>query len=240
MSLSIYLKDPPPDYEGAARSKRKDKLFGAVISAIGLASLAFAVWPLFIWVFATAPQLSGRISIAPIPKGKVLSVQSLVNQNIQIVKDNEGFSYFTTDFKPKGNRPKDFYLTIPKLKIEKAHVLVDSTKLDENLSHFPGTALPGEVGNAFITGHSVLPQFADPKNYRAIFSKLPELEVGDTVKVESDGKKFEYVVQYKKIIDPKDLSVLAPISAGGKNLTLMTCVPPGTSLQRMVVITSLI
>ena len=103
-----------------------------------------------------------------------------------------------------------------------------------------GTALPGDVGNSFITGHSVLPQFADPENYRAIFTKLSDLEIGDDVQVTMAGQNFHYTVGYSKIVDPRDLSVLAPISANGRNLTLMTCVPPGTSSKRLVVITSLI
>ena len=114
-------------------------------------------------------------------------------------------------------------------------------KFDQNLAHFPGTAIPGEVGNAFITGHSVLPQFADPKNYRAIFTKLSDLEVGDDVYVEMpDNSTLHFSVQYSKVVDPRDLSVLLPISATGRNLTLMTCVPPGTNIKRLVVITSLI
>ena len=129
---------------------------------------------------------------------------------------------------------------IPKLKIKDARAKVDSLDFYNNLSHFPGSALPGEIGNSFITGHSVLPQFNDPKNYKAIFTKLSDLEVGDDVIVQMSGQTFHYVVQYAKVVDPRDTSVLAPISQSGRNLTLMSCVPPGTSTKRLVVITSLI
>lgn len=240
MSLSIYAKEPPPDYDTYKRAKSKDKVFAGVITSLGLASIFYAAWPLFVWVMITVPNISTTSKITPIPKGDVLSEKTVNGQDVSIVKDQDGFSYFVTGYKPKENRPKEFLLSIPKLKIEDATVLVDSTKLSENLAHFPGSALPGEVGNSFVTGHSVLPQFADPKNYKTIFSKLPDLEIGDVVKVDFEGKTFDYVVQYKKIVNPNDLSVLAPISTQGKNLTLMTCVPPGTSIQRMVVITSLI
>ncbi|OGD92549.1 hypothetical protein A2697_04655 [Candidatus Curtissbacteria bacterium RIFCSPHIGHO2_01_FULL_41_44] len=138
------------------------------------------------------------------------------------------------------NKPSEFSLTIPRLKIARAKVKVDSLDFYKSLAHFPGSALPGEIGNSFITGHSVLPQFNDPKNYRAIFTKLSDLEVGDDVFVEIEGQKLHFTVQYLRVVDPRDTSVINPISPAGRNLTLMTCVPPGTNLKRLVVVTSLI
>lgn len=238
MSLSIYTKEPQESYDLLERAKRNDRLFASLISLVGIFSIIFAVLPILIWNIKFAPFLKSSTGEAPVPQGLVLG-QNMAN-NIQVVKDADGFSYFATNYKPSGNRPKNFYISIPKLKIDNATVSVDTLVFYDNLSHFPGSALPGEVGNVFITGHSVLPQFTDTKNYRTIFSKLPDMEIGDVIDVNLNGQYYQYVVQYKKIVDPKDLSVLAPISKNAKNLTLMTCVPPGTSLQRMVVITSII
>ena len=238
MSLSIYAKEPQESYDLLARVKRNDRFFAFLISLVGVFAIIFAILPILIWNIKFAPFLSSNIEKAPIPPGFVLGQN--VASNVQVVKDAYGFSYFKTDYKPSGNRPKEFNISIPKLRIDRAITKVDSLNFYDNLSHFPGSALPGEVGNVFVTGHSVLPQFTDTSNYKTIFSKLPDLEIGDVIDVNLNGQNYQYVVQYKKIVDPKDLSVLAPISKNAKNLTLMTCVPPGTSLKRMVVITSLI
>lgn len=240
MTLAIYIKDDQDLEELINRGKKRDRIFSAAISSVGLVSIAFAAWPILAWQIFTVPLISSTINNLPIPKGQVLSTQSTIFQNVQVAKDSDGFTYFTTNIKPKGYRPKEFSISIPKLQINNAKTVVDDLDFYNNLSHFPGSALPGEVGNVFITGHSVLPQFTDTSNYRTIFSKLPDLEIGDVVNVELEGKNYQYVVQYKKIVEPQDLSVLAPISKNAKNLTLMTCVPPGTSLKRLVVITSLI
>ncbi len=240
MSLEIYAKDLPSSYFFSSKTPKIDRYFYALISLVGIFSIIFALWPLVAWQVRTMPKLTSAISAIPVPQSEVLSKSSGYVQNVQVIKDPDGFSYFTTNYKPQGPRPKEFYITIPKLKILDAVVKVDNLNLNQNLSHFPGSALPGEVGNVFITGHSVLPQFNDPKNYSTIFTKLPDLEIGDKVEVTVEGKTSEYLVQYAKVIDPQDVSVLAPISAYGKNLTLMTCVPPGTSLKRLVVVTSLI
>ena len=242
----VYVKDIPKAYREAQnrvdriRYRKRDRLFFGSISLLGLISIIFAVWPYVFWHLSVLPKLSGDIKNIPIPKSEVLSVKTALAANVQVVQDADGFSYFSTIYRPEGQRPQEFLLSIPKLKIEKAQVKVDSIKFDSSLAHFPGSALPGEVGNSFITGHSVLPQFNDPKNYRAIFTRLSDLEIGDDVYVEMEDKTYHYSVQYSRVVDPHDLSVLAPISQNSRNLTLMTCVPPGTNIKRLVVITSLI
>ncbi len=245
MALAVYTKAPPRKLKlkipkSREYYKKRDRAFFSLISAVGLICILFAVYPFITWQLFVAPRLSSVINQAPIPQTQVLSTGQVLSKNVQVVQDKDGFSYFTTNYKPNGPRPTEFYLTIPKLKIEKAKVAVDSQRFDENLGHFPGAPLPGEIGNVFITGHSVLPEFYDPKNYRTIFTKLSDLEIGDDIYAQINGQTIHYIVQYAKIVDPRDLTVLAPISQNGKNLTLMTCVPPGTSTKRLVVITSLI
>ncbi|MBI4037460.1 class E sortase [Candidatus Curtissbacteria bacterium] len=250
MALAIYVKKTKSEKNFGKIGKkgflaaayfliRHEKQYFITIALIGISSMVFALFPMIVWQFKTLPKLSQKIGNLPIPKTEVLSAQTLA-ANVSVAREEDGFTYFTTDIRPQGPRPKEYTLSIPKLEIKDAQVLVDSVKFDSNLAQFPGTALPGDIGNTFITGHSALPQFANPKNYRTIFSKLPDLEVGDTIYVQIEGKKMEYVVQYSKVVDPKDLSVLLPITPSARNLTLMTCVPPGTNSKRLVVITSLI
>ena len=66
------------------------------------------------------------------------------------------------------NVPQYFYISIPKLKISEAKVETNSPTLnpDKSLGHYAGTALPGETGTTFIYGHSVLPVFYNPRNYK--------------------------------------------------------------------------
>ena len=253
MARYIYIKETPAAYIQALKKlnrlkhNKRDRFFFGFITLIGFGAVIFSVAPFLIWQISTLPKLAGGVENVPVPQEQVLSSKITLEAHVQVVEDPDGFSYFVPINLVKNEnesqqleRPQEFLITIPKLKIKKAKVKVDSLKFDQNLAHFPGTAIPGEVGNAFITGHSVLPQFADPNNYKTIFTKLPDLEVGDDVLVEFPDKTLHFTVQYAKVVDPKDLSVLLPISSTGRNLTLMTCVPPGTNIKRLVVITSLI
>ena len=238
MAEIVYIKAPPGQEE--KKRKVRQRSFSLFMIFTGCAAIAFTVWPLLAWQFVTLPKLTAKVEEFPVPAGKAISQGSVAGTNIQVVQEQDGFSYFVTDFQPQGKRPQEFLISIPKLEIEKAKVKVDAVKFDKNLALFPGSAIPGDVGNSFITGHSILPQFADSENYKAIFTKLPELEIGDEVLVDLGDRTIRFVVQYAKVVEPDDLSVLGPITESGRNLTLMTCGPPGTNTKRLVVVTSLL
>lgn len=132
----------------------------------------------------------------------------------------------------------EFKLSIPKIGLDPAPVLVYSNHFEENLAHLPGSALPGEKGNAFITGHSMLPNLA-PKGSKAFFAKLPEVRKGDEIIVDALGQRYKYKVTELKIVDPKDISVILPPDSNGRYISLMTCVPPGFNTKRLVVVAKL-
>jgi len=138
------------------------------------------------------------------------------------------------------NIPKYYYLTIPKLNIEKALVesSPDDLSPDEALGHYIGSAFPGEAGNSFIYGHSVLPAFYNPKNYKTIFSTLHLLEVGDEFTIEYNNNKYTYRVESKETLKPDKVDPLRnfkPAYLNESTVTLMTCSPPGTKINRLLV-----
>lgn len=136
--------------------------------------------------------------------------------------------------------PEYFYLTIPKLNIENAKVESNAKTLNPEhaLGHYPGTELPGETGNSFIFGHSVLPWFYNPKNYKTIFSTLGKMEEGDEFYVTYNNREMTYVVENVVELPPSDVDPLAelkPRYLNDSTMVLMTCSPPGTKLKRLMV-----
>lgn len=136
---------------------------------------------------------------------------------------------------------KYFNISIPRLKISNATVAIGSEDLSQHLIQFPGTALPGKVGNTVIFGHSILPMYFDPKNYMSIFSTLQNLGKGDYVYVDYDGISYTYKVENLFEVKPNDTQILEQASAGSY-LSLVTCSPPGHPLKprRLIVRASLI
>jgi len=135
---------------------------------------------------------------------------------------------------PRPSKITHYNLSIPKLKIENATVQIGGEDLMKSLIHYPGTALPGQYGNTVVFGHSVLPQFFNPKNYKSIFSTLPKLEENDEILVNFDGIQYRYVVRKLFETGPEDVAILEQRS-NSQWLSLITCVPPGTYLRRLIV-----
>lgn len=129
---------------------------------------------------------------------------------------------------------KEYTISIPKINIANARVVVGGNDLSQSLIHYVPTSLPGEYGNVAIFGHSTLPQLYDPKNYKTIFTYLPSLEKGDTVIVKMGDLEYEYEVFDMFVVKPDHISVLEQ-KYDASYLTLVTCVPPGTYWNRLVV-----
>lgn len=127
----------------------------------------------------------------------------------------------------------NYALSIPRLKIENAKVVIGGEDLSQSLIQYSG-AMPGTVGNPIIFGHSTLLLFYKPTDYKAIFSKLPDLSMGDEISVDYDKVRYNYQVFDMYITGPKDLAVLDQ-NGFEEQITLVTCVPPGTYLKRFIV-----
>lgn len=132
-----------------------------------------------------------------------------------------------------------YRLTIPTLKIQDAVVEVGSMDLKKSLIQYPQTALPGQLGNAVIFGHSVLPQFFNPKSYLTIFSTLYKLKKGDEILINFDNIDYKYQIDDMYEVKPTDLSVLEQ-RFDTRTLTLVTCSPPGTYLRRLIIKANLV
>ncbi len=129
---------------------------------------------------------------------------------------------------------KEYKLSIPKLNINDAKVVVGGEDLNKSLVHYLPETLPGEYGNVVIFGHSTLPQLYNVKDYKTIFTFLPSLEKGDIIKIKIQDVEYEYSVYDMFIVNPDQVEVLKQ-QKDGSYLTLITCVPPGTYLKRLVV-----
>ncbi len=109
------------------------------------------------------------------------------------------------------------------------------SSLLKGVVHYPGTVEPGQIGNAFFTGHSSNYVWVDSK-YNDVLALLEELVVGDKVTLFWKGKKYVYQAYDIKVVNPKDTWVLQ--QSGNEYpsiMTLMTCTPVGTSLKRLVI-----
>lgn len=92
---------------------------------------------------------------------------------------------------------------------------------------------PGQVGNTVLSGHSSN-DVVDRGEYKFIFARLEQLFQGDTVYVNYEGKRYTYTVTKKEVVKPTEVSKLI-YPTEKPLLTLITCTPLGTALNRLLV-----
>ena len=111
-------------------------------------------------------------------------------------------------------------------------------ELEFGIVRYPWTAKPGEKWNSFIFGHSSnFPWIAG--DYNEVFSRLWQMQKWDIVFSYYGQKKYKYKITWKKIVKPTDVGVLKN-DKNKKQLTLMTCWPIGTTLNRLIVVAELV
>lgn len=102
---------------------------------------------------------------------------------------------------------------------------VTPSTLNQGPGHMPWTPLPGQPGNAVISGHRT--------TYGAPFFDLDQLQPGDIIEVETAIGVHTYTVRETIIVSPTDVWVTDP--KPGAWLTLTTCHPKFSAAQRLIV-----
>lgn len=202
------------------------KTFSLILLSIGLILIGQVLFPITSFKFWELLNEKPSL-ISPYPTGglEILGIS---------IKNQDNFPAFISDLKRTAPPPyQQFALSISKIGLKEAKVEVDSNDLDKGPVLLPGTALPGERGNVFISSHSSV-------LFNNNFSRLTNLKVGDQVKVTALETEFVYQVIGIKTVNPTDVSVIEPPDILGRYLSLMTCVPPGLNLKRLVVLAKLI
>lgn len=98
----------------------------------------------------------------------------------------------------------------------------------------PGAdSVPGQQGNTVILGHSSNDVF-DDGDYKFVFVQLEKLQEGDVFYMNYNSIRYTYRITEKKVIMPNQVSELI-VSSTKPVVSLVTCVPIGTALKRLVV-----
>jgi sortase A len=219
---------------------------GLVVALGGLLLAGYTFFPLVSYEIYIQPAFAAQAFASPIPQATIISqdsitslIQNTANQlsHLGNPDDNSWLPPTSPDqYKEVGvtEQLSNYYISIPALGIENTYVSTVDNNVNLHLVHFPGTALPPNVGNAAIFGHSTLPQWFDPKNPHAIFATALDTKIGDSIMVTIANKQYTYKVISMTIVPADDTSYLAQDS-DGSYLSIITCTPPGTTWRRLVI-----
>ncbi|HTD49635.1 MAG TPA: class E sortase [Acidimicrobiia bacterium] len=103
---------------------------------------------------------------------------------------------------------------------------VQLADLAQGPGHYPGTPLPGQIGDAAIAGHRT--------THGAPFFRVNELAPGDMIHLKTFAGSYTYVVDKQPFaVDPTDYGVVA--NTPDAELTLTSCTPRYSAAQRIVI-----
>jgi sortase A len=88
---------------------------------------------------------------------------------------------------------------------------VGPVELNGGPGHFPGSALPGEAGNAILSAHR-------DRHFR----RLGELHIGSRIRTETRDRTVEWVITERRIVSRDTPALFGEPEA---TLTLTTCWP---------------
>ncbi len=132
-------------------------------------------------------------------------------------------------------------LIIPKLNIDvpvafDIHFNDVMEAMNYGVAHYsiPGAnALPGQIGNFVITGHSAGDIYSN-NPYKFIFSGLERLQDGDLIYVNYNSVRYTYQMTRRETVEPSNVAALI-YETDKPMLTLITCTPLGTSRYRLLI-----
>jgi len=111
-------------------------------------------------------------------------------------------------------------------------------ELENWIIRYPGSSTPWANWTTFIFWHSS--NFPWIKwDFNNVFALLDNVEYWDEVIIYYEQKKYKYKIKEKKVITPWDVSVLER-NKNKSELTLMTCWPLWTTLNRLIVVWEII
>jgi sortase A len=135
-----------------------------------------------------------------------------------------------------GEAEKFAVLIVPRLGADWAKPIREGigTKdvLNLGIGHYPGTAMPGEVGNAAFAGHRT--------GYGNPLFDIVQLRVGDKIYVETADGWYQYGFRSMEYVMPDGVGVLDPVpqvsgaQPGDRIITITSCNPAYSASERVI------
>lgn len=102
---------------------------------------------------------------------------------------------------------------------------------DAGVGHYPGTAMPGGVGNFAIAAHDT--------GYGNTFLDVPKLRVGDAIYIQTPDGYYTYRFRNMEYVRPDAVQVLYAVpqvkgaAPSDRYITMTTCNPPYHAAERI-------
>lgn len=136
-----------------------------------------------------------------------------------------------TPLPPPEPRAEEPYVEVGRLQIPRIGIDtimlsgITLTTLDLGPGHWPGTAVPGQIGNVVVAGHRT--------SHNKVFRDIDQLQPGDEVIFTTADGEFVYRVRETTVVQPDAMYIID--QTWEPTATLFACHPPGSTRERIVV-----
>ena len=207
--------------------KRKNRV--AIISALSIVAVVLGIiafWP---------QQQQQNIDIEPLRTPEVVTLELLVTPSptplpmpteTPVLAEDNNTDEPTIKQTTRKESNALFTLIVGNNSVSVAYGVDDET-LEKTPGWLETSAMPGEEGTYVIFGHR-------NRNHLKI---LKEVELGETIKIKSQGIEYSYIIESISILE-NDEQLTIP-AATGKHLLISTCYPfyySGSAPQKIVVL----
>jgi sortase A len=103
-------------------------------------------------------------------------------------------------------------------------------QLKRGVGQHLGSTDPGQTGNVVLSAHNDI--------FGELFRDLDQLKPGDEIFINTSSRRYTYKVTGLRIVEPTEVSVMAPTSR--PTVTLISCYPYLVDTQRIVVFGELV
>lgn len=200
-----------------------------IVTFLGASLLLLTIWPTLsseVWYWGSRFQQYRVDGSEGKSDPKVGSFATLVNSPTPLQVDPVSSEFGIVIEKIGVNAPVVEDVSV-------ANPVVYQEALGRGVAHALGSAKPGEFGNIYLFAHSSL-NFWQLGKYATVFNLLRKLEVGDAIVLFYNEKRFDFQVTEVAVVSGFDLSPLVTQDPWA-TLTLQTCYPPGSTLNRLIV-----
>lgn len=165
-----------------------------------------------------------------LPEAEVVDSDEYIGGEVELPPETPERVEFHPEEAPQRGEAFAF-IRIPRIDVEQAVFSgVDVPTLKKGPGHMDGTPVPGQPGNAVISGHRT--------TYGRPFFDFDLLEAGDRIEVETAVGVHIYEIREIQVVKPTDVWVTNARPGGW--LTLTTCEPKFSARQRLVVFAEMV
>jgi sortase A len=192
--------------------------------------------PVFVIAATTAPPAAPPTTTPPTITPTTTAAPSTTSARVDTIATTVATTTTSTIVLPQPIAPPDpnadeplveiGRIEIPRISVDRpVYEGITLGTLDAGPGHWPGSAMPGQIGNVVVAGHRV--------SHSGPFRNIDQLQPGDEVVLTTADGRFVYVVSGSDVVEPTAIEVIEQTPAA--TATLFACHPPGSTKYRYIV-----